>query len=81
MCNLYNNLKIFLHCFLCIVKKVKIEIINISFFSFIAKTIKINIPVFKTDEFGHQETNLPIGINFNGVIEKEGKYYSITMKY
>ena len=42
---------------------------------------QINIPVFKTDEFGHQETNLPIGINFNGVIEKEGKYYSITMKY
>ena len=39
----------------------------------------INVPVFQTNEFGHQKENLPIGINFNGIIKKTGEYYSITM--
>ena len=41
---------------------------------------EINIPVFKTNEFGHQKTNLPFGINFNGTIKKEDRYYTIIME-
>ena len=40
----------------------------------------INIPVFQTNEFGHQKENLPIGINFDGKIIKKEKYYLLEMK-
>ena len=41
---------------------------------------EINIPVFKTNEFGHQKTNLPFGINFNGTIKKEKDKYVVVME-
>ena len=39
----------------------------------------INIPVFQTNNFGHQKENLPFGINFDGIIEKSGSLFKITM--
>lgn len=41
---------------------------------------EINIPIFKTNEFGHQKENLPFGINFNGTIKKDKNKYVVVME-
>ena len=41
---------------------------------------KVNLPVFKSNSFGHQRVTLPFGYGFSGVIKSDNTKAEITIK-